>query len=232
MKAVQVIEFGKPYEPRDIEIPRLDDSNPFDVLVKVAVASYCHTDSMAQAGIGGFNPKLPCTASHEGAGTIEELGYEAKQHGFNIGQRVMCGLQIHPCGGCQDCLGKTESHRQYCEKIDGYIGLHLDGCFAEYVKVDARNTTPLPDQISFLSAAPLACAGRTIWRGIQQTGLLPGQAVGIIGSGGGLGYLGKQEIHTALEFSSRDSIVLMLPISRYSVCKGSRAQGCRNGYAR
>jgi alcohol dehydrogenase, propanol-preferring len=105
MKAIQIVEFGKPYELRDIEIPKLDDSNPLDMLVKVAVASYCYTDSMVQAGTGGFNPELPCTASHEGAGTVVELGYKAKQHGFNIGQRVMCGLQIHPVRRMSGLLG-------------------------------------------------------------------------------------------------------------------------------
>jgi propanol-preferring alcohol dehydrogenase len=191
MEAVQVVQFGKPYEVNDVEIPKLDDSYPFDILVKMRVASYCHTDSMVEAGTGSFNTRLPCTASHEGAGIIVELGAKAKQQGFKVGQRVMCGLTVHPCDECQDCIGEAKTHHQYCNNIDGYIGLHLDGCFAEYAKVDSRSTTPLPDQVSFLAAAPLACAGRTIWRGIQQANLCQGQTLAIVGSGGGLGHFSK-----------------------------------------
>jgi alcohol dehydrogenase, propanol-preferring len=187
MNAIQVIEFKKPY--RINTVPVLTDLQPPDILVKVAVASNCHTDGMVQEG--SFGTELPCTASHEGAGTIVALGSAAEEASFKIGQRVMCGLPLHPCGHCSDCLG-PEGYRQYCTQLEGHVGVHVDGCFAEYVRVDCRSTTPLPDEISFLSAAPLACAGRTIWRGILQTGLNAGECVSIVGSGGGLGHLGIQ----------------------------------------
>jgi D-arabinose 1-dehydrogenase-like Zn-dependent alcohol dehydrogenase len=74
----------------------------------------------------------------------------------------------------------------------GHIGLNTDGCFAEYVKCDSRFTAKLPDEVSFLSAAPLACAGRTAWRSILQAGVTRGQWICFIGSGGGLGHLGVQ----------------------------------------
>jgi D-arabinose 1-dehydrogenase-like Zn-dependent alcohol dehydrogenase len=46
--------------------------------------------------------------------------------------------------------------------------------------------------VSFLSAAPLACAGRTVWRGVRVAGVEPGGWLAIVGSGGGLGHLGVQ----------------------------------------
>jgi len=67
-----------------------------------------------------------------------------------------------------------------------------DGCFAEYVRVDGRSSTAVPDNVSLLAAAPLACAGRTVWRGVQLADLQPGQWLAITGSGGGLGHLGIQ----------------------------------------
>lgn len=76
--------------------------------------------------------------------------------------------------------------------IQGHCGVHRDGFFAEYALCDARTTTKLPPAISFLSAAPLACAGRTVWRGVEQAGLAPGQWLAIVGAGGGLGHLGVQ----------------------------------------
>lgn len=63
---------------------------------------------------------------------------------------------------------------------------------ADYAVCDARATTILPPQISFLSAAPLACAGRTVWRGVEQAALQPGQWLALVGAGGGLGHLGVQ----------------------------------------
>ncbi|KAF2675450.1 GroES-like protein [Microthyrium microscopicum] len=187
MKAIQVVEFNKPYKINTVKVPK--DLQPTDILVKVAVASNCHTDSMVTAGT--FGTKLPCTASHEGAGTIVALGKDAEARGFKVGQRVMCGLPLHPCGECGDCRG-PENQTQYCSNLDGHCGVHVDGCFAEYVSVDSHSTTPLPDEVSFTSAAPLACAGRTIWRGLLQTGLKAGEWVAIVGSGGGLGHLGIQ----------------------------------------
>lgn len=104
----------------------------------------------------------------------------------------MCGLPLHPCGECSDCLG-PEDQKQYCIKLGiGFLGLHTNGCFAEYVKCDFRSTVKLPDEVSFISAAPLACAGRTAWRSVLKTGLKQGESVCYLGSGGGIGHLGIQ----------------------------------------
>lgn len=62
-----------------------------------------------------------------------------------------------------------------------------NGAFQEYLVVDGREAARLPDAISFATAAPLACAGATSWRAIKQCHLEPGQWIGIVGSGGGLG---------------------------------------------
>ncbi|WYZ35092.1 hypothetical protein EsH8_I_001368 [Colletotrichum jinshuiense] len=185
MKAVQVTSFKSPYEITTVPVPA--PLAPHDLLVKVAVASYCHTDGMVSVGV--FGTKLPCTASHEGSGTVVAVGTAVG--GFKTGDRVMCGLPLHPCGTCYDCTG-PETFRQYCTGVDGHVGVHVDGCFAEYVRVDSRSTVAIPDAVSFLSAAPLACAGRTVWRGVKQAGLEKGQWLAIVGSGGGLGHLGVQ----------------------------------------
>lgn len=186
---VQVVEFNKPYQMNTVPVPSPSTLGPHDLLVKIAVASYCHTDSMIQSGI--FGTSLPVIASHEGAGTVVAAGASATSDGW-VGKRVMCGLPFHPCGDCDDCTGPNESWRQYCSRIEGHCGVHRDGFFAEYAVCDARSTTPLADEVSFLSAAPLACAGRTVWRGVEQAGLTLGEWVAIVGSGGGLGHLGVQ----------------------------------------
>lgn len=68
----------------------------------------------------------------------------------------------------------------------------MDGAFAEYLVCDGRESCKLPDAVSFETAAPLACAGCTVYRGVVQAGLKEGQWLGIVGSGGGLGHLGIQ----------------------------------------
>ncbi|KAF2157123.1 GroES-like protein [Myriangium duriaei CBS 260.36] len=185
MKAVQVVEFNKPYEVREVPVPKKLEGP--DVLVKIAVASYCHTDSMVKKGI--FKPPLPCIASHEGAGTIVAIGPEVKH--LKIGDRAMCGLPYRPCRVCPDCTG-PENQTQYCNQIKKHCGVLGDGFFAEYAVADSQTTTPLPDKVSFESAAPLACAGRTIWRAVDLTGLKAGEWIALVGSGGGLGHLGIQ----------------------------------------
>lgn len=185
MKAAQVVEYGKPYQVNTVPVP--SDIGPHDLLVKIATASHCHTDVLVHSG--AFGTKLPVTGSHEGAGTVVAVGSSVTD--FKISDRVMCGLPFHPCGTCRNCTG-PESWRQYCANIEGHSGVQRDGFFAEYALVDARSTTLLPDEVSFLSAAPLACAGRTVWRGVLQADLKPGQWLAIVGSGGGLGHIGIQ----------------------------------------
>jgi alcohol dehydrogenase, propanol-preferring len=186
MRAIQVVEYNKPYKL--VEVPVRSDLEPHDLLIKVAVASNCHTDGMVQQGI--FGAPLPLIASHEGSGTVVALGPEAEKMGYKVGDRVMAGIPYHPCGKCNDCTG-PETIRQYCTDVK-MLGVHSDGFLADYARIDARNSTKLPNEITFESAAPLACAGRTIWRGVLQTGLKKGEWVAIVGSGGGLGHLGIQ----------------------------------------
>ena len=168
-----------------------------DMLVKIAVASFCHTDKMVAAGTMGA--KVPVTGSHEGAGTVVAVGSAVT--GFTVGDRVMCGLVYHPCRQCADCAGLDARTRagtaaddgvQYCTRLGAYLGVTADGFFAEYACVDAATTAPLPAGVRFATAAPLACAGSTVWRGILAADVREGQWLGIVGSGGGLGHLGIQ----------------------------------------
>ena len=106
---------------------------------------------MVSEGIMGT--KLPCVASHEGAGTVVKVGSAIKE--FKAGDRVLCSLTYHRCGECADCKG-PEQDRQYCANGGGYLGVTMDGSFAEYEVVDGRECCMLPDNLSFQSAAPLA----------------------------------------------------------------------------
>lgn len=138
---------------------------------------------------GVFGTQLPCTGSHEGSGTITRVGSGVKS--LKVGDRVMVGIQLSPCAHCPDCLG-PENYRQYCQNFSGMVGVTAPGAFAEYVVADERTSVRLPDKVSFETAAPLACAGATVWRGVLQSQLKTGEWLAIIGAGGGLGHLGVQ----------------------------------------
>jgi propanol-preferring alcohol dehydrogenase len=181
-----VRKFNKPYKIHEVLTPGTH-LHEHDMLVKVAVGSLCHTDGMVSAGIMGT--PLPCIASHEGAGTVVKVGSSVRA--FKIGDRVLCSLIYHRCGVCADCQGPENQH-QYCRNSGGALGVTRDGSFAEYEVVDGRECCLLPDNVSFQSAAPLACAGITVWGGRARAALKSGESVAIVGGGGGLGHLGVQ----------------------------------------
>ncbi|GAP93135.1 hypothetical protein SAMD00023353_6800310 [Rosellinia necatrix] len=222
MRALQITEFDAPYELRTVPVPK---PGPYELLVKIAVASYCHTDSMVAAGF--FKSQLPLTASHEGSGTVVAVGDFVST--FSIGDRVMCGLPLHPCGECEYCTGPVEGLRQYCTRVTGYIGVTAHGCAAEYAITDARTTTKLPDSITFASAAPLACAGRTVYRAVAQAELRPGQWLAIVGAGGGLGHLGIQfaralGLKVAAVDTRDEGLALCAELGAEAVVDGRRAK--------
>ncbi|KAL8761285.1 MAG: hypothetical protein Q9184_002580 [Pyrenodesmia sp. 2 TL-2023] len=185
MLAAQVVEFNKPY--KIVTIPTPSSLAEQDLLLKVKVASLCHTDGMVSAGIMGTS--LPCIASHEGCGEVVAIGSSVTQ--FQTGDRVMAGIPMHRCGRCTDCLG-PEVLKHYCPNIGGHVGVTLDGAFAEYMVVDARESSLVPVGVSYATAAPMACAEITIWGGLVRAQLKAGETVAIVGAGGGLGHLGCQ----------------------------------------
>ena len=188
MQACQIIEFNKPHQIRTIPTPSSKDLKPNDLLLKVAVSALCHSDLEYLKGV--FPIDLPVTASHEGTGTVIGLGSNVNR--FKVGDRVLAGQTFGRCGDCDICNG-PENYRHYCQKREPMMSVGgRNGAFQEYLVVDAREATKIPDGMSFVTAAPLACAGMTAWRAINQCHLKPGEWIGIVGSGGGLGHLAIQ----------------------------------------
>ena len=186
MKAAVVKEFNKGYEVRDIETP--SDLGPNDVLVKIAAATYCHTDLQVLEGVyesAGAKPGL--VGSHEPAGTVVKAGPKANESGIKIGDRVGSINTFQFCGDCDAC----RQGKQLCERLTGMLGLTVNGGFAEYMKADARVVSKIPESVPFDEAAPLFCAGATVYGALLRAGLKAGQWLAIVGIGG-LGHLGVQ----------------------------------------
>lgn len=133
--------------------------------------------------------------SHEIAGTIAKLG-PSYLGSLKVGDRVGMLNFKNACGACVNCdlratRGK-ELDPRFCENRVT-AGFQHDGGFADYAAADPETTIKLSDGTSFEQAAPLMCAGATVWGSLEKAtaGLDKGETVAIIGIGG-LGHLGVQ----------------------------------------
>ncbi|EYE97889.1 zinc binding dehydrogenase [Aspergillus ruber CBS 135680] len=181
MKAIQIHAYNEPYKVHnDIPIP---SPKPHQVLVHIKAAGFCHTDLMALNG--EFGTKLPFIGSHEPAGVVVDVGKDVE--GFGKGDRVGCINFDSVCGKCPDCKAGLPI---YCDN-PLMKGITTDGAWAEYMVADARFMVKIPDDMDFKIAAPLMCAGISIYGGIVRAEVPKGGSIGIVGVGG-LGHIGTQ----------------------------------------
>ncbi|KAH8881024.1 alcohol dehydrogenase GroES-like domain-containing protein [Thozetella sp. PMI_491] len=190
MRAAQISQYGKPYEVVERPVPIIRDH---ELLVRVYAAGFCHSD--LQALEGQFGSPLTMIASHEPAGIIAKVG-PACRGDWKEGDRVGVLNFKNSCRQCSGCgLSKrTTGHfdPRYCDKRET-AGFQHDGAFADYLVADPETTVRLPESISMEQAAPLMCAGATVWGSLEKVtaGLASGDTVAIVGIGG-LGHLGVQ----------------------------------------
>jgi propanol-preferring alcohol dehydrogenase len=192
MLAAVLEQFGQPYTLK--QIPRPSHPHDHDLLIKVQAASYCHTDAVFASG--ALSKDLPRIGCHEFAGEIVALGENVpKNLHFSIGTRVgVPGRAYHPCTTCYECTHPEKDKMGYspfCPRAVN-LGLTQDGGFQEYCLVDSRQVAPIPDGMSAIQAAPLMCAGLTIWAALHHEKLRQARKIAILGAGGGLGHLGVQ----------------------------------------
>lgn len=182
MKAAVCREFGQPLKIEEVAIPEI---TPGRILVKVAACGVCHTDLHAISGDWPVLPTLPLIPGHEGAGTVVAVG-EGITH-VREGDRVGVPWLFTACGHCEYCLAGWET---LCLEQQN-TGYSVQGSFAEYVLADPDYVGHIPDALTFLEAAPILCAGVTVYKGLKETDTRPGNWVVISGIGG-LGHLAVQ----------------------------------------
>jgi uncharacterized zinc-type alcohol dehydrogenase-like protein len=171
------------------------DVGEHDVLIDIAYAGLCHTDvHHARAEFG--HTHYPIVPGHEIAGVVSEIG--SKVTTFAVGDHVGVGCLVDSCRECDVCLAGQES---YCRrgKVLTYNGVAHDGTitmggYSERVVVDERFVARIPDSLTLESAAPLLCAGITMFQPLRRWGAGPGKRVGIVGFGG-LGHVGVKISH-------------------------------------
>jgi len=173
MKAIRMVEPGKPLELQNIPIPA---AGAEDVLVRVRAAGICHSDAHYRAGRSGMGI-LPITLGHEVAGEVEWVG--AKVTTVKAGDRVCLHYNIS-CGACYYCKSGNE---QFCTTVK-MIGHHVDGGYAEYIAMPTRNAIHLPEEISFEEGATLMCASATALHALRRGRVREGETVAVFGVGG------------------------------------------------
>jgi len=171
------------------------DVGPTDVLIGITYAGLCHTDvhhSRAEFG----QTHYPIVPGHEIAGVVQQVGAEVTR--FAAGDRVGVGCLVDSCRECASCRAGQES---YCRqgKVLTYNGIGRDGAvtmggYSELVVVDERFVLRIPDSLTLEAAAPLLCAGITMYQPLRRWGAGPGKRVAIVGFGG-LGHVGVKIAH-------------------------------------
>jgi len=182
MKAAVVWSFKEPLKVYDVPKPEIQ---PGMILVKIAASGVCHTDLHAARGDWPVKPAPPFIPGHEGVGVIAEVGAGVTH--LKEGDRVGIPWLHTACGHCQHCVTGWET---LCGEQQN-TGYSVNGTFAEYVLADPNYVAKLPDKLDFAPAAPILCAGVTVYKGLIETEARPGQTVVVSGIGG-LGHLAVQ----------------------------------------
>ncbi|KAH6721015.1 alcohol dehydrogenase-like protein [Leptodontidium sp. 2 PMI_412] len=174
-----------------IAIETLDIPKPAagEVLVKITHSGVCHSDLAVctQAWpILPFPTQKGQVGGHEGVGEVVELGPGVQEP--KLGSRVGIKWLSSVCGSCDACL-EGDDNTCASQKISGY---YTPGTFQQFVCTSASYATPIPLGVSSAEAAPILCAGLTVYSGLRKTNTKPGDWIVISGAGGGLGHLAVQ----------------------------------------
>lgn len=169
--------------------------NPDDVVIDITHCGVCHTD-LSQSTNEWGNGTYPMVPGHEIVGVVREVGAAVTQ--FRVGQRVGVGTFVdggHSKGLCE----REHEHRVHQHLVLTYNGKEHDGRptqggFSRSIVVKEGYVLRMPDAIPSDAAAPLLCAGITVYSPLVHWGAGPGKKVAIVGLGG-LGHVAVKMAH-------------------------------------
>jgi len=177
MRAMVLEEFGGTLKAQTRQVP---EPAPGEVLVRVVACGAGLTlESIRLGHLGGSTPRI---MGHEYSGTIAALG--AGVENWREGDQVTGSFYLF-CGNCVMCAAGRE---MLCINNKGNIGAKIDGAFAEYLVVPARNLVRIPAGVVLREAGVIADAVATPYHiARERARITPGQRVAVIGAGGGVG---------------------------------------------
>ncbi len=172
------------------------EPNDHDIVIDIQFCGICHTDIHQTRDEWGAST-FPMVPGHEITGLVRDVG--TKVNRYRIGDKVAVGCFVDSCRKCDPCISGLE---QYC--VEGptmtYNSTERDGetrtqgGYSDKIVVDENYVLRLSDNISLDRAAPLLCAGITMYSPLIHWNAGPGKRVGIIGLGG-LGHMGVKIAH-------------------------------------
>ena len=182
MKAAVVPRIGGKWEVREVPAP---EPSANQVLIKIHASGLCYTDVHITEGKLPIPIEFPRTLGHEPVGEIVVVGEGVISR--KVGDRVGVPWFQASCGRCEWCLrGKP----MFCAQQIG-TGIGIQGSHAEYMVAYADATMLLPDGLAYEQAAPVFCAGYTVWSGLRWANPKPRERIAVVGIGG-LGHLALQ----------------------------------------
>lgn len=195
MRPVSAYATAGPKDPFQKTTIERRDLGPLDVLIEIAFVGICHTD--IHVARNDWNKTLyPLVPGHEIAGTVEAVGAAVDR--YSVGDRVGVGCMVDSCRECVHCRAGEE---QYCAegKVNTYNAIGRDGRpteggYATHIVVDQAFVVRIPEGISLDAAAPLLCAGITVYSPLRHWRAAAGKQVAIVGMGG-LGHMGVKIAH-------------------------------------
>jgi alcohol dehydrogenase len=180
MKAAVVPEVRGTWTVKEIPTP---EPGPGEVLMRIQASGLCYTD--VHISEGHIPAQFPRTLGHEPVGDVVAVGAGVTKR--KVGDRVGVAWFQDSCGRCEWCL---RGKRMFCPNMVA-TGLGTQGSHAEYMPARADATVLLPDAISYEQAAPVFCAGYTVYSGFRIAEPKPHERIAVVGLGG-LGHLALQ----------------------------------------
>ncbi|XP_027359975.1 probable mannitol dehydrogenase [Abrus precatorius] len=179
-----------------------------DVAFKVLYCGICHSDLHMAKNEWGFSI-YPLVPGHELVGVVTEVGSKVQK--FKVGDKVGVGCIVDSCGTCQNCVDNLEN---YCSQYTlTYSGKYRDGTvtyggYSDLMVTDEHFVVRIPDGLPLDVAAPLLCAGITVYSPLRYFGLdKPNLHVGVVGLGG----LGHMAVKFAKAFGVKVTAISTSP---------------------
>ena len=157
-----------------------------DVEIEILFCGICHSDlHQVKNDFGGAI--YPIVPGHEIVGRVTAIGNHVTK--FNVGDLAGVGCIVDSCRTCNPC---KDGFEQFCEEgatfsfnsIDQTYGGHTFGGYSESIVTDEKYVLNIPKTLDLASAAPLLCAGITVYSPLNHWKIGKGSKVGILGIGG------------------------------------------------
>lgn len=180
MRAAVVPAVNRSWQIEDVPQPQPGSNQ---VLVKMRASGICYTD--VHETLGHLPGSFPRILGHEPVGEIVAAAPDVTTR--KVGDRVGTAWIQSTCGRCEWCL---RGRKMFCPNLKG-TGLDMPGGHAEYMLMYADATYLIPEKVSYEQAAPIFCAGYTVYSGLRWADPQPHERVAVLGIGG-LGHLAVQ----------------------------------------